>query len=596
MTTAKRRIDKLETGLTPKQIILLWFQEAHAFNSIEEYVRHLKTQPDSAAPIHKLTSQVEESVKQTLGSRPREEINKAVNQAYKDVLFLFYLHQQVNGKLLSENRYYWTKYLMLSKELKSLLREKEQNRQMRWNRVRVEMEMPYPLDAETAAAIEAAKQHHVITWEVLEEGDDIGEWVRDSFVAEGKTLLPDGAYLMRSGTKSSYTTVPTEDEVRVLFENPESFQQFLDGEDYSYGLSDVPDVEYDAHYEAIVKAIKGLIQPGTVVDLPSAPNNVLREAPLVDGEWIDRYTLEMAEWGARIMAKGFLLEESGDNHPMAWLRIIDPEDGSEANTSVTMNLWQQTRKHMAGFPGRTRLINERQYLNFTDYLKWRGRRNKGDLKSGISTGLLVSPWNQWVESQGGEGMTTLAGVKAGKLNSYLDGYLYRVCGNPEELAEEVSRRESLLESVQAGKSDSSDDERFRQRVEHWKESALGFVPEIYTLRRVINAISQRYFDGQEALFPEVAEGFGQLLTLVEKLVDIYNEALAWDIERLERLLIGAGDGQNESPLTIDLADLIEKVQNAAQEQVAYLVDMAKSDALDLLGETHQAWKLVDRHV
>ena len=596
MTTAKRRIDKLETGLTPKQIILLWFQEAHAFNSIEEYVRHLKTQPDSAAPIHKLTSQVEESVKQTLGSRPREEINKAVNQAYKDVLFLFYLHQQVNGKLLSENRYYWTKYLMLSKELKSLLREKEQNRQMRWNRVRVEMEMPYPLDAETAAAIEAAKQHHVITWEVLEEGDDIGEWVRDSFVAEGKTLLPDGAYLMRSGTKSSYTTVPTEDEVRVLFENPESFQQFLDGEDYSYGLSDVPDVEYDAHYEAIVKAIKGLIQPGTVVDLPSAPNNVLREAPLVDGEWIDRYTLEMAEWGARIMAKGFLLEESGDNHPMAWLRIIDPEDGSEANTSVTMNLWQQTRKHMAGFPGRTRLINERQYLNFTDYLKWRGRRNKGDLKSGISTGLLVSPWNQWVESQGGEGMTTLAGVKAGKLNSYLDGYLYRVCGNPEELAEEVSRRESLLESVQAGKSDSSDDERFRQRVEHWKESALGFVPEIYTLRRAINAISQRYFDGQEALFPEVAEGFGQLLTLVEKLVDIYNEALAWDIERLERLLIGAGDGQNESPLTIDLADLIEKVQNAAQEQVAYLVDMAKSDALDLLGETHQAWKLVDRHV
>ena len=281
MTTAKRRMDKLETGLTPKQIILLWFQEAHAFNSIEEYVRHLKTQPDSAAPIHKLTSQVEESVKQTLGSRPREEINKAVNQAYKDVLFLFYLHQQVNGKLLSEIRYYWTKYLMLSKELKSLLREKEQNRQMRWNRVRVEMEMPYPLDAETAAAIEAAKQHHVITWEVLEEGDDIGEWVRDSFVAEGKTLLPDGAYLMRSGTKSSYTTVPTEDEVRVLFENPESFQQFLDGEDYSYGLSDVPDVEYDAHYEAIVKAIKGLIQPGTVVDLPSAPNNVLREAPLV---------------------------------------------------------------------------------------------------------------------------------------------------------------------------------------------------------------------------------------------------------------------------------------------------------------------------
>lgn len=127
MTTAKRRIDKLETGLTPKQAILLWLQEAHAFDTIEEYAHQLKDQPDSAAP----------------------------------------------------------------------------------------------LDAETAAAIEAAKQHHVLTWEILEEGDDIGEWVRDTFVADGKTLLPDGAYLMRSGTKTSYMHLPTEEEVRDLFQDAE---------------------------------------------------------------------------------------------------------------------------------------------------------------------------------------------------------------------------------------------------------------------------------------------------------------------------------------------------------------------------------------
>ena len=78
------------------------------FNTIEEYVRHLKSQPESAAPIDKLTTQVEEAVKQTLKGQPREEIDKAVRQAYRDVLFLFYLHQQVNGKLLSEYRYYWT--------------------------------------------------------------------------------------------------------------------------------------------------------------------------------------------------------------------------------------------------------------------------------------------------------------------------------------------------------------------------------------------------------------------------------------------------------------------------------------------------------
>ena len=179
MKLEKRRIEKLETGLTPKQAILLWLQEAHAFNTIEEYVRHLKTQPDSAAPLNKLTAQVEEGVKQTLKGQPREEIDRAVRQAFKDVLFLFFLHQQVNGKLLSENRYYWTRWLLLSRELQSILREQALDRRMRWNQLKLEMEMPYPLDSETAAAIEAATQHHVLTWEILEEGDDLGQWLRE---------------------------------------------------------------------------------------------------------------------------------------------------------------------------------------------------------------------------------------------------------------------------------------------------------------------------------------------------------------------------------------------------------------------------------
>ena len=591
-----QRVAKLETGLTPKQAILLWFQEAHGFNTIFEYIHHLKSQPDSAAPIPRLTDQVAEAVKQTLKGHPREEIDKAVRQAYKDVLFLFFLHQQVNRKLISEERYFWTQGRFLIAELKSLLREQALGRRMRWNQIRVGIETPYPLDSETAAAVEAAKQHYVMTWELLEEGDDLGQWLLESFLAKGNTALPDGVYGMMSGAKHLYSKVPTEDEVRPLFEDAESFQKFLDGEDYSYGLADVPDAEYDEHYEAIVSAIKGVAKQGIVVDMPSVPHQFLQEAPLVDGDWIDGYIVELAEWGARLVEKGLLLEESGDYHPMAWKRIINQEHGSEACAAVSMKLWQQTRKRLAAFPGSTRVIDERQYLNFADYLKWRGRRNKGDLKSGMRRGLVVSSWNQWVESQGGEGVATLAGVASGILDCYLDGYRYRVCRNAGELAEEVSRRESLLESVKVWEPDSSNDERFRQRVEHWKISALGFLPEIYILSRAINSISQRYFEGQDPLFSEVSDGFDQLLALVEKLVNIYNEALAGDIERSERLLIEPGEGQNQSPLTIDLAGLVETVQGSAKEQVAYLVDMAKADALDLLGETRQAFELVDRHV
>ncbi len=83
------------------------------------------------------------------------------------------------------------------------------------------------------------------------------------------------------------------------------------------------------------------------------------------------------------------------------------------------------REHLAGFPGRTRVIDERLYLSFADYLKWRGRRNKGDLESGMRTGLVVSSWNQWVEEHNGRGVVTLAGMHVSKLRCYLDGYQYR---------------------------------------------------------------------------------------------------------------------------------------------------------------------------
>ena len=199
--------------------------------------------------------------------------------------------------------------------------------------------------------------------------------------------------------------VPTEDEVRDLL------QQFLDGGDYSYGLADVPDAEYDAHYEATVSAMTGETHQGYAVDLPTVPHQFLREAPLVDGYWIDRYIVGLAEWGARLKEKGLFLEASGDYHPLAWHRIIDPADGSEARPATTLKLWHQIGKRLAGVPGRTSVIDERPYLSFEDYSKWKGRRNGGDLKSSMRTGPIVAQWNHWVEDQGGEGAASLAGIK-----------------------------------------------------------------------------------------------------------------------------------------------------------------------------------------
>ena len=47
---------------------------------------------------------------------------------------------------------------------------------------------------------------------------------------------------------------------------------------------------------------------------------------------------------------------------------------------------------------------------------------------------------------------------------------------------------------------------------------------------------------------------------------------------------------------MEVAELIEDVQVAAREQVAYMLDLGKPDALATLGEDKKAYALVERHV
>ena len=71
---------------------------------------------------------------------------------------------------------------------------------------------------------------------------------------------------------------------------------------------------------------------------------------------------------------------------------------------------------------------------------------------------------------------------------------------------------------------------------------------------------------------------------MEKAVDVYEKELAGSIGRVGKLLDKSGRGEQATPLTIDLAGLIESFQGVAKGQVSYLADMAKADALGLLGE------------
>jgi hypothetical protein len=593
-------LDKIEVSLTPKQAILLWMEEAHQYDTMEQYARSLKPGPESAWPLAILPEKVATAVEQAMKGRPKQDIARRARQAIRDVLFLFHLHQQLNRRFMEEDRHFWTKALLLSTELDALRRERFLRDQMTWNWFMVGLELPYPLDPGTAAAVDAAKEHYVLTWELLEEGDDITSWVQDYFLAQGKTVLPEGAYSMRDGSKFRSTTAPSEEEVRALFADETDFQRFLAGEDYSYGLSDVSDQEFEAKWDAVYQAIKALVASGevqevVVVELPTVPYNLLRDPPLVEGEWLDRYVVTLAEWGARLQGKDYQLQEPEDSHPLAWYRVVDPETRAEADAKVLKKLWEQTEKHLAGFSGRTRDIQGRPYLHFQGYIRWRGRKAKGDLETGLRRGLVLTSWNRWVNDSERNGTGSLEGVKVSRLSSYPEGYRYHLCPDPEKVAEERRRRESLLEDLRGWNPGSRSDDRYRQRIGDWRKMSERFLCEVYSLSQAAEAISQRHFDGHQVPFPAVAKGFVRLIGRLEELVEGYNQDFA--NEPGQR----TGSSQEglpaiKPPNLIDTAALETAVSPLVRQHSAFLVDMAKAEALDTMGENQMALQLIDGHV
>ena len=62
---------------------------------------------------------------------------------------------------------------------------------------------------------------------------------------------------------------------------------------------------------------------------PPPPLTELREAPLVDGKWLDRHAHALAEAGAILPKRGFTFEIADDNHPLAWDPAVD-DHGTEA--------------------------------------------------------------------------------------------------------------------------------------------------------------------------------------------------------------------------------------------------------------------------
>ncbi len=88
---SKRRLDKLEGSLSPKEAVLHWLDEAHAFGSLPAYVESLVEQPEAMQPFVALPNRVSNAIWETMRAKRTSAIKTATREAIGDTIFLLRL-------------------------------------------------------------------------------------------------------------------------------------------------------------------------------------------------------------------------------------------------------------------------------------------------------------------------------------------------------------------------------------------------------------------------------------------------------------------------------------------------------------------------
>jgi len=568
------RLDKIEQRLTPKQEVVLWLQDTKQYRNILEYVQYLRDQPESEAPLYKITKKVSQSIREAMKGQPQREVEQAVYRAVKDVYFLVNLRNQVNGYVATEDRIWNLMFVALEGNLRAIMRENHYKFRLSNLSSLYSHEIPYPVDSETAGAVNAAIRNHVTTWDQLEEDNTLEEWFCQYLLNQGEKEIPEGAYNWVDGKFKPNVTPENEKEVRKLFKDDIEFERFKAGEDYTNLWAIIKDADYSAHYDQMVLAIhelvnSGNIQKGTLVYLDTVPIPFLQFATLVEGEWLDRYVMALAEAGAMLADKGYQIQETNDHHPLAWPHFLD-SNNNEIDRKEIGSLLIKVDRHLKKFPGRTKEIDGRLYINFEDYSAWHGRKVKDDLSACVSEGFLTASWDTWVEAK--KGKSELAGVPVERLECYVQEQDYLLCA--DETEEQIKRRDSLVNITSKKESPKADEE-----VDFWKEMAGTLLLNLSGFRQAVTTIKQRYFDGEEIMFSDSVHTEAELSKYTEELIIEYNGRVA---------------KQPEDKL--NLAVLETLADKTVTGRVSYLVDMAKAETLDALGENRAAVELIERHM
>jgi hypothetical protein len=210
------------------------------------------------------------------------------------------------------------------------------------------------------------------------------------------------------------------------------------------------------------------------------------------------------------------------------------------------------------------------------------------------------------------------------LGCYLEGYPYQICQDASEAETRLRMRLRMLERLSSWMLDDlhvamlngatlqnrgdgfwervspMHSKPFKQSLREWKLRAEELLARLYALTRCISSISQRYFEGNEVLFPQQAGELEVLVRETERIVGVYHETLVSDLEQHRRLWVRVHLKESvilsHSGVSIDCEALERSTEKQTAAEVSYLVDMAKAEALDYMGDHRAAVEMVERQL
>ncbi len=497
-----------------------------------EYLRILRDSHWTGLPRHRMTQMARNAAFKITKKQPDPTIKRFLRQYLRDVVFLWDIHFQMNYRICAEIARADATTPLLFSEYRSIVLDVLRRCDAEQTWVTACFDMPYPLDTETAAAVEAALPHYVESWINLHDLGTIDRWINQELENNSEEEISYDCAIRKSRR--------VEREIRRL-------------------------------------ARSGQIEPGKRVSLNDSPHLFLRSAPLLEGRWIDITALELAELGVILRDGGWSQRDSADLHQLGWERVVRTDDYGEASPiddASWFDALRAARDRVRSYRGKRRNFNGRPYVNFSLYQKWRARKLSSRLDASVEAGIVLASWNEWVNNQGCK--ARLGGIPVETIEP-LDDEETWIVHDPVSARRQLAGRSRLLTRLEAAARATGlgIPDQFGETKIQLRDRAAQLLTVLDGLAAAVTLIRSTYFRNCEIVYAEVADLLDDRRTAIRRFVDAVDacgnpDDPMWaflSLAALEQLgQDHASDGENGAPEDID-AGVVEASRRIAKEIV-----------------------------